>query len=143
VRLPGPEVGDDDLVERVAPLGGHEVVGEELDPLEHHVGAVRTNLCPVLVRRIAYRGRDEAEVAALVVDADIQLVAVVVDVVLALGHTRRDQLPFAGRVVGREDADLARRQAAGLPDDELSAPCAADVDAEALVLLLVQELVVG
>ena len=58
-----------------------------------------------------------------------------------LGLSRLDQLELRVRVARVEETDLGRRVARGGDDQEIAAPRALDPEVEALVLLLVDELV--
>ena len=131
---------DADARQRVLALVEDRPVLEEVEVLEHHVVAVRDELLPVLAAGIGDRRRDEPEVAALVVGADVEEIAAVVDGVLVLGLARRDHLQLRRRR-SRPGGSATSEVVWLLDRDEhvVAAARAVDADAEALVLLLVDE----
>ncbi len=97
---------------------------------------MRDALDPVFGFRSIDGGGDEAEVAALVVGADEPDAVAVVNVVLVLVPTRRDDMELSLRLVGRAVETLAGRVAGRLHDDVFAVAGAACPDVEAFVGLL-------
>ena len=137
----GAQVGDPHVGQPVLPLEQDRVVAEEVEPLQHHVGAVGQDLLPAPTTRVRHRGADEAEVAAGVVDPQIEVTASVVDLVLLVRDPRRDEAPLALGMVGEEEACLRGGEAVDLEEEQLPAPGSVDADVESRVLLLVDEIV--
>ncbi len=110
--------------------------------LEHHVRVQGTQLLPVLAARALERCRDDAEVRALVVGADEELLARLLDVVLVLVGARCDQDRRGFRVLGVDQAHLGRELRLALEDDVVLALGAPAVELEARVGLFVDDDVV-
>jgi hypothetical protein len=82
VALLRPEVEDPEHGLAVRELVQHDVVLEDVEVLEHHVGTVRHDLLPEGLAGRLHGSGHEAEVAAARVRADEELLAALVDVVL-------------------------------------------------------------
>ena len=95
MRLAGAQVGDAALGQAVLALEEHVEVLEEVHALEHHVLRTGTTSFQFSRPGLVHRGRHEAEVAARVVGADVEVVAVVVDLVLLLGDAGGHGAPLA------------------------------------------------
>ena len=124
-------------------LEPHVEVLEEVHRLQHDVGPMGEDLHPALAPGGGHGRLDEAEVAARVVDLEVEEVAVMVDVVLLVLDARREHRPFPARRLGGEDARLRGGEAPDAQDEPGAAARAAHPDVEGLVGLLVDELVRG
>ena len=103
VRRARAQVGHPQLRQPPLPLEEHVVALEEVDAFEHHLGAVGDDLLPVRPTRAADGRPGQAKVAAGVVDADVERLAVVIDVVLLIMDPRGNELPLAPRGVGGQE----------------------------------------
>ncbi len=135
------EVDHPELGEPVLALEEHVVALEEVRALEHHLGPCGHHLLPVLAAGARDRRLHQAEGASLVVHADVEEVAVVIDVVLLLGDARGHDRPLAVGLVRGQEAGLGRGVAADAHDQVAEAPRPADPHVERLVLLFVDEVV--
>src|SRR5271166_4944501 len=97
------------------------------------------NLLPVLLSRIANRDSHQAEVAAGIIDADEELIAVMVHCVFAILLARHDHLPLASRLPGREITPFRGSVAARSQEKVRLATGALQRDVKALVLLFVDQ----
>ena len=71
------------------------------------VGIVRNKVLPILLARVAGRSTNDLEILGVLVRRDIKFAVVEIGVVFVALATRRDDLPFAQRIVSREIAIFA------------------------------------
>ncbi len=124
-----------------APLVEHVEVPEDLDPRQHHVVPVGDQLLPLVPIGCGGGGGDEAEVASLVVAANVKQVVAVIDAVLLILDPGGDQAQLAPGAARGQVADLAGGLALRRDEQELVAAGAGDPEVEPLVGLLVDEVV--
>ena len=104
---------------------------------------MRNQFPPVFAAGAGDGRRHEAEVAALVVGADEELIAVLLDFVLLVLHARRDDFPFAGRLIGGQETRVAGGVAAAVDDEILMAARALNANVKALVGIFVGDGIAG
>ena len=131
----------DQLVEAVDPAADREMVaiGSRADQID----AVRAGDHRPPFLRVRRVGLGEAEVHMVVVGVDPQFPVRRVDMIFAVGLARRDQRQRLGRIVGGDEAHLARRIVAGRDEDQALVLRLADPDAEAQLLRLLVKRDVG
>ena len=92
----------------VLPFRQHQVIREWINALDLDVGPVRDELLPVLLGRIADRRGDDAEVLGVLVRADVEEVAAMLDVVFVIGaRAARSIFSGADRRGGRQIAHFS------------------------------------
>ncbi|OPZ91054.1 MAG: hypothetical protein BWY75_00477 [bacterium ADurb.Bin425] len=112
---------------------------EEKEAGEQHAGLVRYHFLPVLTSRLAHRRLEEAEVGGSFIGANIEVLAVIVDIVLDAGKARHQGLELTERLVGRQSGDIAGGVALALQVDVSTAARTSHADPEELVLLFLDE----
>src|SRR5579859_71945 len=117
------------------------IVFEKICVIQHDVGPVRKYLLPIRLTGRTYRGLHQAVIASRIVYADVKEVSVVVGIVFNVLLARLDHFPFGGRLIGRDVARLARSVTSRNEKNVRLAPGAESVDAEALIPLLIDQVV--
>ena len=112
----------------------HEVVVEDVDALEQDVVTVGQDVLPVVVAGGVHGGLHQLEVLGVAVGHDVEVVAVMADVVLQIALALLDDLPLAVGGVGIEVPPLRADGGAGANDEVLLAFGFADAAREGLVL---------
>ena len=137
------ELPDAQARQSVFALTGDEEVGEEINVFEHDGLAVGNALDPVFARGGIHGRGDEPEVAASIVGADEPLAVAMIDGIFVLVFAGADNSEFAGGLLGGEYEALSRSVAGGFEDDVLSVAGASSANVEALIVVLIDENVVG
>jgi hypothetical protein len=114
-------------------LTEHDVFFEGERALEHHVVAMRHDFLPVFFAGRRQRRLGEAEVAALVVGADQEAAALVIDLVFVILPPRRQHAEQGERCRRVEDVKLGGRVRSRDEHQESGASGTEDLEIEALV----------
>ena len=139
----GGEAANTQPGQAVFALTGHKEAGEEVHVFQHDGVAVGNPLGPILAAGRGYRRRDQAEVASAVVGADEPEAVAVVDGVLVLVFARTDEGEGALGFGGRQHPGFGGGVAGRFQHQELAVAGAACAQVEALVVVLVDQLVLG
>ncbi|MNZ62105.1 hypothetical protein D3C78_802190 [compost metagenome] len=133
-----------DLAQPGQPLAAllqHQPVPEQGIALQQHVRIGGYHRLPAIHR--ALPGLVEAEVLAVLVGAHIEAAAVVIQAVFVIHLTGQEQPRRLDRRVGIDEARLAGGSAGEGDDDEIFRGGGIEADVEAVILLLVDQLVLG
>ena len=124
-------------------LREHEVIPEQLEPLQEDVAPVRDDRFPVVRRRLFDGGPHELEVLGPVeVGPDVEVVPEVVEAVFVPALAREEEGELALGIARFEEAMLVGQRVGGGDDDVPLRFRLADAGTELLVVLLVHERVV-
>jgi len=107
------QVGDPDLLQTLFPFDRYVKVFVKVDVVEHNVGTLRDHFLPVLAAWIGDRRLDHAEIAAVVVGANVKEIAIVVRIVFDILFAGFDDFPFRHRLIGGNVTSFAGGVAAG------------------------------
>jgi hypothetical protein len=139
VRSAGGELGDAKLFEPLPAVEQHVVIAEDLDPFQHRVRPMRNDLDPAVAAGRLHLRLHEAEVPSPVVGADVERIAVMVDVVFVLVLADGDHPEGLGRSRCTQVLPLGGGVASAAHEHVLAAPGAPHERAEELVAFFVEQ----
>ena len=112
-------------------------VGEQFHSGEHHVGAMRDQLFPVLASGSLYWCSHQPEISSRIVDANEELFAVMIDLIFLVLDAWRNQVPFALRLTGTQVAPFRSCVASAFDQQILAAARQLNTNVEALVRIFI------